>query len=102
MFARALVPVYWLLIQPIKGKKVFQQKSFYGLSKGCNLKEKIIMTEAWFFMILDGSRSHSALIITRTFGPSMHLIIKKKKRQNNNIIVAILEFLRLLILSVVG
>ena len=61
------------------------------------------MTEAWFFMILDGSRSHSALIIARTFGPSMHLIIKKKKkRQNNNIIVAILEFLRLLILSVVG
>lgn len=57
------------------------------------------MTEAWFFMILDGSRSHSALIIARTFGPSMHLIIKKK-RQNNNIIVAILEFLRLLILAV--
>lgn len=57
------------------------------------------MTEAWFFMILDGSRSHSALIIARTFGPSMHLIIKKKKRQNNNIIVAILEFLRLLILA---
>ena len=88
-------------MQPIKGKNVFQQKSFYGLSKGCNLKEKIIMTEAWFFMILDGSRSHSALIIARTFGSSMHLIIKKK-RQNNNIIVAILEFLRLLILSVVG
>ena len=38
------------------------------------------MTEAWFFMILDGSRSHSALIIARTFGPSMHLIIKKKKK----------------------
>ena len=60
------------------------------------------MTEAWFFTILDGSRSHSALIIARTFGPSMHLIIKKKKRQNNNIIVAILEFLRLLIPAVVG